>query len=105
MTSFVAGIEELATAQRNLLALAEKRNGISAEWTKAIALALNSKILARFDDFADMQSLLHQADTKMNALRALVWRFGATGETAIPQQISQTRVGARRTPEPDQGTG
>jgi methyl-accepting chemotaxis protein len=92
MTSFVAGIEELATAQRNLLVLAEKRNGISAEWTKAIGLALNSKILARFDDFADMQSLLHQADTKMNALRALIWRFGATGEAAIPQQIGQTRA-------------
>jgi methyl-accepting chemotaxis protein len=92
MTSFVAGVEELATAQRNLLVLAEKRNGISAEWTKAIGLALNSKILARFDDFADMQSLLHQADTKMNALRALIWRFGATGEAAIPQQIGQTRA-------------
>src|ERR1700712_4096342 len=33
MTSFVAGIEELATAQRNLLALIEKRNAISSEWT------------------------------------------------------------------------
>jgi methyl-accepting chemotaxis protein len=92
MASFVAGIEELATAQRNLLALVEKRNAISAEWTKAIGLALNSKILARFDDFADMQSLLHQSDTKVNALRALVWRFGATGEAGIPQQVSQTRA-------------
>src|SRR4051812_8945350 len=92
MTSFVAGIEELGTAQRALLALAEKRNGISAEWTKAIALTLNSKILARFDDFADMQSLLHQADAKVNSLRALIWRFGATGETNIPQQIGQTRA-------------
>jgi methyl-accepting chemotaxis protein len=92
MTSFVAGIEELGTAQRALLALIEKRNGISAEWTKAIGAALNSKILARFDDFADMQSLLHQADAKVNALRALVWRFGATGEANIPQQVSQTRA-------------
>jgi methyl-accepting chemotaxis protein len=92
MASFVAGTEELATAQRNLLALIEKRNSISAEWTKAIATTLNSKILARFDDFADMQSLLHQADAKVSALRALIWRFGATGEAAIPQQIVQTRA-------------
>jgi hypothetical protein len=92
MTSFIAGIEELATAQRTALALIEKRNGISAEWTKAIGKTLNSQILARFDDFADMQSLLHQADVKVNALRALVWRFGATGEAGIPQQVSQTRA-------------
>jgi methyl-accepting chemotaxis protein len=92
MASFIAGIEELATAQRTALALVEKRNGISAEWTKAIGLTLNSKILARFDDFADMQSLLHQADAKVNALRALVWRFGATGEANIPQQVGQTRA-------------
>ncbi|WP_079587968.1 methyl-accepting chemotaxis protein [Bradyrhizobium lablabi] len=92
MTSFIAGIEELATAQRTALALIEKRNGISAEWTKAIGKTLNSQILARFDDFADMQSLLHQADVKVNALRALVWRFGATGEADIPQQVSQTRA-------------
>ena len=44
-TSFVAGIEELATAQRNLLALVDKRNGISGEWAKGIDKALNSQIL------------------------------------------------------------
>jgi methyl-accepting chemotaxis protein len=92
MTSFVAGIEELATAQRNLLALVEKRNGISGEWAKGIEKALNSQILARFDDFADMQSLLHQADTKANAMAALVWRFAATGETNIPEQVNRTRA-------------
>jgi len=92
MASFVAGIEELAAAQRNLLALIEKRNGISVEWAKGIDKALNSQILARFDDFADMQSLLHQADTKANAMAALVWRFGATGETNIPEQVNRTRA-------------
>ncbi len=91
MTSFVAGIEELAAAQRNLLALIEKRNAVSSEWTNAIQKALNSQILARFDDFADMQSLLHQADVKVNSLRALVWRFGATGEANIPEQVNRTR--------------
>ncbi|MEO8321753.1 MAG: HAMP domain-containing protein, partial [Bradyrhizobium sp.] len=91
MTSFVAGIEELAVAQRNLLALIEKRNAISGEWTNAIQKTLNSQILARFDDFADMQSLLHQADVKVNSLRALVWRFGATGEANIPEQVNRTR--------------
>jgi methyl-accepting chemotaxis protein len=91
MTSFVAGIEELAVAQRNLLALIEKRNAISSEWTNAIQKTLNSQILARFDDFADMQSLLHQADVKVNSLRALVWRFGATGEANIPEQVNRTR--------------
>ena len=91
MTSFVAGIEELAVAQRNLLALIEKRNAVSSEWTNAIQKTLNSQILARFDDFADMQSLLHQADVKVNSLRALVWRFGATGEANIPEQVNRTR--------------
>ena len=59
MTSFVAGIEELAVAQCNLLALIEKRNAVSSEWTNEIQKTLNSQILARFDDFADIQSLLH----------------------------------------------
>ena len=31
----------------------------------------------------EVESLFYQADAKVNALRALVWRFGATGETKL----------------------
>jgi methyl-accepting chemotaxis protein len=91
MDRFSAGVEEIAKAQATLLAQIEKRNAVSAEWTKALETALNSKVLSRFDDFADMLSLMHQADAKVNALRALVWRFGATGEAGLVEQLTHTR--------------
>jgi methyl-accepting chemotaxis protein len=92
MTSYFAAMEDLAKAQLTVLALVDKRNTISAEWTKSFEAALISPVLARSDARPEVESLLHQADAKLNTLRALVWRFGATGETALVEQIARIKA-------------
>jgi methyl-accepting chemotaxis protein len=92
MDSFTAGVEDLAQAQKNSLAETEKRDSISGEWYRAFQTALNSSAFARIDNREDVESLFYQADAKVNALRALVWRFGATGETKLVDTIGHAKT-------------
>jgi len=89
---FVAGAEELGQAQKNSLAEIEKRDAISGEWYRAFQTALNSSVFARIDNREEVEGLFYQADAKVNALRALVFRFGATGDTKLVQAIGHAQT-------------
>jgi methyl-accepting chemotaxis protein len=91
MDSFAAGVEGLAKAQTTLLAQIDKRSAISGEWTKAIEAELASPVLAKLDNRAQIEKLLHQADAKVNALRAMVWRLGATGDASLIASMAKTQ--------------
>src|SRR5262245_27001 len=91
MDSFVDGVEDLAKSQKTSLEEIEKRNTISGEWYRAFQTALNSSVFARIDNREEVESLFYQADAKVNALRALVWRFGATGETKLIETIAHSK--------------
>ena len=90
MTAYSAGVEELAKAQIALLVGIDKRSLISNEWTKAIESVLSS--LAKLDDRQEVEKLLYQADAKVNGMRAMVWRFGATGEVSLKDSILRTET-------------
>ncbi|MBR1145988.1 methyl-accepting chemotaxis protein [Bradyrhizobium sp. AUGA SZCCT0431] len=92
MTSYTTGVDELAKTQLNLLAVIDKRSAISAEWTKAIETQLASPALAKLDNKLEIEKLLHMADAKVNALRAMVWRLGATGDVGLIAQIAKTQA-------------
>ena len=92
MDSFAAAVEDLAKTQTTLLAQIDKRSAISGEWSKAIETQLTSKALAKLDNRAEIEKLLHQADAKVNALRAMVWRLGATGDTSLIAEIAKTHA-------------
>jgi methyl-accepting chemotaxis protein len=92
MDSFSAGVEDLAKAQITLLGQLEKRSVISAEWTKAIETQLASPALAKLDNRLEIEKLLHQADAKVNSLRALVWQLGATGDAGLIATITKTQA-------------
>ena len=92
MDSFAAAVEDLAKAQTTLLAQIDKRSAISGEWSKAIEAELASPALAKLDNRLEIEKLLHQADAKVNALRAMVWRLGATGEKSQITQIAKTQT-------------
>jgi len=92
MDSFAAAVEDLAKTQTTLLAQIDKRSAISGEWSKAIETQLTSKALAKLDNRAEIEKLLHQADAKVNALRAMVWRLGATGDTSLIAEIAKTQA-------------
>jgi len=80
MESFTSAIEDLAKAQVTLLTQIDKRSAISNEWTKALDAELASPALAKLDNRSDIERLLYQADAKVNGMRAMVWRLGATGD-------------------------
>jgi methyl-accepting chemotaxis protein len=92
MDSFAAAVEDLAKAQTTLLAQIDKRSAISSEWSKAIETELASPALAKLDNRLEIEKLLHQADAKVNSLRAMVWRLGATGDTGMIAQIAKTQT-------------
>jgi len=92
MEGFAVAVEDLAKAQTTLLAQIDKRQAISAEWTKALDAELASPALAKLDNRGDIERLLYQADAKVNALRAMVWRLGATGDTSMIAAMTKTEA-------------
>ena len=92
MESFTAGVQELASAQKASLDQTEKRDAISGEWYRAFQNALNSSVFARIENRDEVESLFYQADAKVNALRALVFRFGLTGDTKLVQSIGHAKT-------------
>jgi methyl-accepting chemotaxis protein len=92
MDSFATAVEDLAKAQTMLLAQIDKRSAISSEWSKAIETQLASPALAKLDNRLEIEKLLYQADAKVNSLRAMVWRLGATGDKSQIAQIAKTQA-------------
>jgi methyl-accepting chemotaxis protein len=92
MESYMAGVEDLAKAQTTLLTQIDKRQVISAEWTKALDTELASPALAKLDNRGDIERLLFQADAKVNSLRANVWRLGATGDASLVAVMAKTEA-------------
>jgi methyl-accepting chemotaxis protein len=92
MESFTAAVEDLAKAQTTLLAQIDKRGVISSEWTKALDTELASPALAKLDNRGEIERLLFQADAKVNSLRAMVWRLGATGDATMIPAMAKTEA-------------
>ncbi|HTG05548.1 MAG TPA: methyl-accepting chemotaxis protein [Bradyrhizobium sp.] len=95
-SSFMSGVEDLAKTQGNLLAQIDKRSAISMEWTKAVEAELGSPALAKLDNRTEIEKTLHQADAKVNTLRAAVWRLGATGDTSLIAAMTQTQAALKK---------
>ena len=92
MDGFAAAVEDLAKAQTTLLAQIDKRSAISGEWTKAVEAELASPALAKMENRAEIEKLFYQADAKVNALRAAVWRLGATGDASLVASMAKTEA-------------
>ena len=95
-SSFTSGVEDFAKTQSDLLAQIDKRSAISMEWTKAVEAELGSPALAKLDNRSEIEKALHQADAKVNMLRAAVWRLGATGDTSLIAAMTQTQSALKK---------
>jgi methyl-accepting chemotaxis protein len=78
MASYVAAALEIADTQKQLLAQTAKRSAISAEWGKVLEAEIAAA--ARLSNREAVERMLFLADAKLNLIRSLAWRFGATGE-------------------------
>jgi methyl-accepting chemotaxis protein len=94
--SFISGAEDFAKTQGNLLARIDQRSAISMEWTKAVEAELGAPALAKLDNRVEIEKALHQADAKVNMLRAAVWRLGATGDTSLIAAMTQTQSALKK---------
>jgi methyl-accepting chemotaxis protein len=88
MADYIASGEDVIKAQSNVLGLIDKRTVISGEWNKAFDATLATPSLAELASYHDVEKMLYQADTKLNGLRAAIWRFSATGEEAQKKVIA-----------------
>ena len=96
-SSFVAGVEEFANTQSNLLALTDKRSAISTEWTKAVETELKSPALVKADNRLEIEKALHQADARVNLLRAAAWRLGVTGDVSLIAAMTEVQTALKKT--------
>jgi methyl-accepting chemotaxis protein len=96
-SSFAAGVEEFAKTQGNLLAQTDKRSAISTEWTKAVETELGSPALAKADNRLEIEKAFHQADAKVNTLRAAAWRLGVTGDASLIAAMTQIQNALKKT--------
>ncbi|MDI1264119.1 MAG: methyl-accepting chemotaxis protein, partial [bacterium] len=90
MEGFAGAVEDLAKAQTTLLAQIDTRSAVSNEWTRNLEKELASPALAKLDNRSDIEKLLYLADARVNSLRAMVWRLGATGDQAMFAAIKTT---------------
>src|SRR6266567_2669313 len=66
--------------------------------------SLTSSFASGVEDFAktqgnllaEIEKALHQADAKVNMLRAAVWRLGATGDTSLIAAMTQTQSALKK---------
>jgi methyl-accepting chemotaxis protein len=89
-------VEDFAKTQGNLLAQIDKRSAVSMEWTRAVEAELGSPMLAKLDNRAEIEKVLHQADAKVNMLQAAVWRLGATGDASLIAAMTQTQSALKK---------
>ena len=94
--SFISDAEDFAKTQGNFLAQIDKRSAISMEWTKAVEAELGAPALAKLDNRLQIEKALHQADAKVNTLRAAVWRLSATGDASLIAAMTQTQSALKK---------
>ena len=94
--SFISDAEDFAKTQGNLLAQIDKRSAISMEWTRAVEAELKAPAPAKLDNRLEIEKALHQADAKVNMLRADVWRLGVTGDASLIAAMTQTQAALKK---------
>jgi methyl-accepting chemotaxis protein len=90
IANYTAAIEDLAKVQSEIFLTTDKRIEISAEWQIVFAAQLQSPALVELTNRQEVEGLLHQADAKLNGLRASAWRLAATGDESERQVIARS---------------
>ena len=66
------------------------------EWTRAVEAELKAPALAKLDNRLEIEKALHQADVKVNMLRADVWRLGVTGDASLIAAMTKTQAALKK---------
>jgi methyl-accepting chemotaxis protein len=93
LAAYVAAVEELAAAQRTYLTLLDKRNQVSAQWTKTLNAAIGGPALSGLANKSEIEALLRDADSALKGARIASWRYVATNEASLIEQIQKANTG------------
>ena len=78
--SYYAGSSELARTIEAQFVVLKKRVEVSRQWTRTFDALMNSPALKNAANRSEIESVLFEADSHYNAVRAAVWRYAGTGE-------------------------
>jgi methyl-accepting chemotaxis protein len=85
---YLAAVGEIAAAQREVLALWDRRQQTAAAWDKAIDDALKLPLLDGLADGAEIRSSLRDADLAFMRARNASWRYAATGQAEMIARVA-----------------
>ncbi|UFZ06896.1 methyl-accepting chemotaxis protein [Bradyrhizobium ontarionense] len=86
VADYMHAAEESARLQKQVLALQEGRNVFSSDWRKLVDALLASSAVKTS---AESEKHLYAADSAMTAVRAAAWRFAATSEPGLKDEIAR----------------
>jgi methyl-accepting chemotaxis protein len=103
LAAYVATVEELAVAQRNYLALLDRRNQVALQWDKAVEGVIAASARAGVANGREVEVLVREAASTFKDARTAAWRYAATNEapqiervrkasTATMGQLDQARM-------------
>jgi methyl-accepting chemotaxis protein len=85
---FTAGAGEIAALQTKILNLNDKSNASAAQWTKTIEALRNSRPAGEATGADTVEQTLLAADSALAKIRADKWRFLATADAALKDDIT-----------------
>ena len=83
------GVLEIAKTQLKIFEFVGKRNGLAADWAKALKALFASPALTGAPNRVEAEKALHEADSNFNAVRAATWRLAATGDENQKQAVER----------------
>ncbi|CCD88448.1 Methyl-accepting chemotaxis sensory transducer [Bradyrhizobium sp. ORS 285] len=86
-SDYMTAAEETAKLHKQMLSLQEARNVISSDWRKQVDALLGSAAIKASAEAAESEKHIYAADSAMTAVRAAAWRFAATNEAALKDEI------------------
>ncbi|MGJ5204379.1 methyl-accepting chemotaxis protein [Bradyrhizobium sp. HKCCYLR20261] len=86
---YMQAAEDLARLQKLILSMQETRNVVSGDWRKQIDALLGSAAVKNAAEGAEIEKHVYAADSAMTSVRAAAWRFAATGEPALKDEITK----------------
>ncbi|WP_257169245.1 methyl-accepting chemotaxis protein [Bradyrhizobium sp. SRS-191] len=84
---YMTAAEDGARLQKQVLSLQEARNVLSNDWRKQVDALLGSAAIKASAEAAESEKHFYAADSAMTAVRAAAWRFAATNEAALKDEI------------------
>ncbi|GLH79913.1 hypothetical protein SSBR45G_48220 [Bradyrhizobium sp. SSBR45G] len=84
---YMQAADETARLQKQVLSLQEGRNAVSSDWRKQVDTLLASSAVKDAPESSEIEKHIYAADSAMTSVRAAAWRFAATNQPELKDEI------------------